>query len=125
MLVQAAWCILRGRGADPLRAWARQIERRRGKRIAVVALARRLAGVLWAMWRDDNVYDPARLGTASARGLGLAAGDTEAAAVAMRTIAAKAAKRAKKIAARRGPVQPSPRATTKKVARASRKEVTP
>jgi hypothetical protein len=42
---------------DPLARWARQLVRRRGARIAVVALARRLAGVLWAVWRDGTVYD--------------------------------------------------------------------
>ena len=100
MLVQAAWCILRGRGGDPLRTWARQIEKRRGRRITAVAVARRLAGVLWAMWRDGQTYDPSRLGTASARGLKAAARDTEAAAGAMRTIAMKAAKRMNRIGAR-------------------------
>jgi hypothetical protein len=33
---------------------------RRGKRIAIVALARKLAGILYAIWRDGSVYDPAR-----------------------------------------------------------------
>jgi transposase len=99
-LVQAAWCIFRGRGADPLRTWVRSIERRRGKRIAVVALARRLAGVLWAMWRDGLPYDPTRLGKASAIGLQGAAVDMNASAAAMRTIARKAADRARKIARR-------------------------
>ncbi len=41
----------------------------RGKRIAAVALARRLAGVLWAMWRDGTVYDPGLQARDSARGL--------------------------------------------------------
>lgn len=100
MLVQAAWCILRGRGADPLRTWARSIERRRGKRIAVVALARRLAGVLWAIWRDNRAYDPARLGKDSTAGLQAAAVDMEAAATAMSTITRKATARARKIAKR-------------------------
>jgi transposase len=69
LLVQAAWCILRTRDAsDPLKAWGDAVEQRRGKRIAVVALARRLAGVLWAMWRDGTVYDPAAIGKASALG---------------------------------------------------------
>ena len=45
------------------------LNRLRGLNIAAVALARRLAGVLWAMWRDDTVYEPARVGLASARGL--------------------------------------------------------
>jgi hypothetical protein len=39
---------------EPLRIWARSIEERRGKRIAAVALARRIAGILWAMWRDGT-----------------------------------------------------------------------
>jgi hypothetical protein len=31
------------------------------KKIAMVALARRLARVLFAMWRDEVGYDPARI----------------------------------------------------------------
>lgn len=105
VLVQAAWCILRGRGADPLRAWVHNVERRRGKRIAVVALARRLAGVLWAMCRDRQPYDPSRLGKASARGLEAAADETKEAALTMhsiakKTIAKKAANRARRTAKR-------------------------
>jgi hypothetical protein len=38
--------------------WARQIEARRGKKVAVIALVRKLAGVLFAMWRDGKAYDP-------------------------------------------------------------------
>jgi transposase len=68
LLVQGAWSILRTRGADPLKLWGLEILRRRGKRIAVIALARRLAGILWAMWRRDTVYEPARLSEASAEG---------------------------------------------------------
>src|SRR5262249_191526 len=48
LLVQAAWRM--SRSADPrtatLRAWAEAIARRRGKKIAMVALARRLARIL-------------------------------------------------------------------------------
>jgi hypothetical protein len=62
---------------DPLKVWAAAIEKRRGKRIAVVALARRLAGVLWAMWRDGTVYDPTTVGKASARGTIALAESTE------------------------------------------------
>ncbi len=69
LLIQGAWCILRSRGQDPLALWARAIAQRRGKRIAVVALARRLVGVLWAMWRDNTVYDPERLAHAAVCGL--------------------------------------------------------
>jgi transposase len=63
LLVEAGWRILRSKDAETaaLRAWADAIATRRGKRIAVVALARRLAGVLYAMWRDDRAYDAAQL----------------------------------------------------------------
>jgi len=58
-LVQAAW-VLRTRcrtsAAVPLQLWAGEIEKRRGKRIAVVALARKLAGILYAVWRDGTTY---------------------------------------------------------------------
>jgi hypothetical protein len=40
--------------------WAREVARRRGKKIAVVALARKLSGVLFAMWRDGTDYDATR-----------------------------------------------------------------
>ena len=69
LLVQSAWCILRLReGSDPIKVWADALAARRGMRIAVVAVARRLAGVLWAMWRDGTVYDPKEIGHASAQG---------------------------------------------------------
>lgn len=63
LLVEAAWRILRGKSSDTaaLRAWALTIATRRGKRIAVVALARRLAGVVYAMWRDGVAYDATKL----------------------------------------------------------------
>jgi transposase len=65
LLVEAGWRILRAKSADTaaLRAWALRIAVRRGKRIAVVALARRLAGILFAMWRDGMVYDARRIRT--------------------------------------------------------------
>jgi hypothetical protein len=34
---------------------------RRGRRIAIVALARRLAGIVYAMWRDGAPYDASRI----------------------------------------------------------------
>jgi transposase len=70
LLVECAWSIFATRDPnDPLKVWGEAIARRRGKRIASVALARRLAGVLWAMWRHGTVYDPSRLGIASAAGI--------------------------------------------------------
>ena len=69
LLVQAAWNILRTKGDDPLKSWATRVAGRRGKKVAVVALARRLVGVLWAMWRDGADYDPQALAREGARGL--------------------------------------------------------
>lgn len=64
LLVEAAWSILRDDDIDgaPLRRWAQRIEARRGKRVAVVALARRLAGILYAMWRDGKEYEARLIG---------------------------------------------------------------
>jgi transposase len=59
-LVQACWVARRWRGDDPMVQWSRAVERRRGKRIAVVALARKIAGILFAIWRDGSSYDPKR-----------------------------------------------------------------
>jgi transposase len=58
LLVEAGWRIMRSKRSEcaALKAWAMQIAARRGKRIAVVALARRLSGILYAMWRDGNEY---------------------------------------------------------------------
>lgn len=58
LLVQASWVIWRGRsdaGAE-LRRWAHALAERRGRRIAVVALARRLSRILFAMWRDQQDF---------------------------------------------------------------------
>ena len=60
-LVQAAWNLRRFRPADPISLWAAQIEQRRGKFIATVAVARKLAGVLFALWRDGSRYEPHHL----------------------------------------------------------------
>jgi transposase len=59
-LVQAAWTVLRTRPNDPMTHWAMKIAARRGTFIAVVALARKLAGILFAMWRDGTEYRPTR-----------------------------------------------------------------
>lgn len=57
VLVQAAWIARRYYKDHPLVAWSKAVESRRGKQIAVMALARKLAGVLYAMWRDGVPYD--------------------------------------------------------------------
>ncbi len=58
VLVLATWVLKRSRPADPLVLWAKGVEHRRGKFVATVALARELAGVLFALWRDGSRYDP-------------------------------------------------------------------
>jgi transposase len=64
LLVQAAWGVWRDHHAasQPLRTWAAALAARRGKGIAGVALARRLAGILFALWRDGTTFDPVRVG---------------------------------------------------------------
>jgi transposase len=58
VLVQAAWSMVRCRPNDPLTLWYRGVAGRRGAKIAIVALARKMAGILYAMWRDEQSYDP-------------------------------------------------------------------
>src|SRR6187431_1318915 len=57
-LTQAAWALRRSHPKDPISLWATDIELRRGKFIATIAVARKLAGVLYALWRDNSRYTP-------------------------------------------------------------------
>ena len=71
LLIQAAWRMSRSSEAKTagVRAWANAITHRRGKKVAMVAPARRLARILFAMWRDETDYQAKRIrvisGTAS------------------------------------------------------------
>jgi transposase len=62
LLVEAGWSVLLSRkeSTEELRAWAQRIAMRRGMKTAIVALARRLAGILYAMWRDGTTFEPRR-----------------------------------------------------------------
>jgi len=62
LLVQVAVSILRLRSprTEELRDWSSRLALRRGKKIATVALARRMAGVLYAMMRDGTCYAAAQ-----------------------------------------------------------------
>jgi transposase len=94
MLVQSACLILRSRWPDdPLWRWATDLAKTRGKKIATVALARKLAGVLWAMWRDGTVYDPAFQARQSAGGLLADTQSQELRAQAMAQVAKKILRR--------------------------------
>lgn len=59
-LNQAAWTMVRSRPNDPVVQWFQQLAGRRGKKIAIAALARKMASILYAMWRDQAPYNPAK-----------------------------------------------------------------
>ena len=59
-LGQAAWSCYRRRPQDPMVQWAKQIAERRGAQVAIMALARKLSHVLYALWKHQTTYDPAR-----------------------------------------------------------------
>jgi transposase len=64
LLIQAAWVCWRHGSSGTLRSWVEDLAARRGKRIAVVALARRLSRILFAVWRDGTTFDLKKLATA-------------------------------------------------------------
>ena len=59
-LIQAAWAIWRGYPNDPMARWAMNIAERRGRPIAIVALARKLAGLMYAIWRTETPYQASK-----------------------------------------------------------------
>ena len=59
-LIQAAWAARRCKDTPLMVTWSLEVEKRRGKYVAVVALARKLVGVLFAIWRDGTRYDKTR-----------------------------------------------------------------
>jgi transposase len=66
-LSQASWVAWRLYPNDPMVQWANNVALRRGTYVAICALSRKLAGVLYAMWRDGKGYDSSRLSHAGAR----------------------------------------------------------
>ncbi|HEX8111307.1 MAG TPA: IS110 family transposase [Kofleriaceae bacterium] len=65
-LVQAAWSVMLARRSHPMLEWVRQIAQRRNRPVAVIALARKLAGILFAIWRDGTTYAPKHMTQRSA-----------------------------------------------------------
>jgi transposase len=63
LLVEAALRIMRSKSDDTaaLRNWASRIAARRGKKIATVALARRFATIIYAVWKSGKMYDSRKL----------------------------------------------------------------
>lgn len=61
LLVQCGWSIIRhiDKGTDRLTCWARQLIERRGKQRTAVALANKLARIIWAMLYKQQPYNPA------------------------------------------------------------------
>jgi transposase len=57
-LTQAAWSMVRTQPETPLARWFDQVSKRRGKKIAITGLARKMAGILYAMWRDGKAFNP-------------------------------------------------------------------
>jgi transposase len=58
MLVQGAWSVLRNveRSDDRLSRWAREVQERRGKHKAVMAIANKLARIIWSMLYHQTEY---------------------------------------------------------------------
>jgi transposase len=59
LLVQAAWSFMRSNDprATPTQEWTNALAQRRPTQVAIIALTRRLAGVLYAMWRDGTDFE--------------------------------------------------------------------
>lgn len=58
LLIQGAWSVIRhsDRASDRLSRWARQVAARRGKHKAAVAVANKLARIIWAMTYHQTEY---------------------------------------------------------------------
>lgn len=59
-LISAAWAAMKTKSEPRMVSWAKAIAERRSRYVAVAALARKLAGILFAIWRDGTTYDPKR-----------------------------------------------------------------
>lgn len=57
LLCMAANALLRTKQDTALKRWGTQLAQRTGRRKAVVGLARKLAAVLWAMWRRNKPFE--------------------------------------------------------------------
>lgn len=61
LLIQGAWAVIRNvhKSQDRLSRWARQVLARRGKHKAVVAVANKMARILWSMLYHQTAYKAA------------------------------------------------------------------
>jgi len=51
------WAAKRAKQPDRLRAWALQVEQHRGRNKATVALANKMARIVWAVWRNETSFE--------------------------------------------------------------------
>lgn len=58
LLTMAAHAVLRSKTDSALTRWGRSLVERCGRRKAVVAVARKLAVTMWAIWRDERDFEP-------------------------------------------------------------------
>lgn len=56
LLIESAWTLYTHKPNEPIVVWAKQIEQRRGRKIAIVALARKLVGICYRVWKDQTFY---------------------------------------------------------------------
>ena len=57
LLTMAANALLRTKKDSALKTWGLELAERSGRKKAKVAVARKLAAVLWAMWRDNRPFE--------------------------------------------------------------------
>ena len=57
-LTMAANSLLLCKKSTPLVEWGKSLHKRVGRKKAIVAIARKLASVLWAIWLREQEYDP-------------------------------------------------------------------
>lgn len=59
VLANSAWAFLRSNDprTEPIKAWAERLLTRKERKVVAIALARRLAGILFAMWRDKKPFE--------------------------------------------------------------------
>ena len=58
LLTIAANALLRAREQSTVQRWGQELVARLGRKKAVVAVARKLASILWAMWRRGGAFEP-------------------------------------------------------------------
>lgn len=62
LLCQGAWSYWQSQKDAPTRKWVSAIADRRGRKIAMVALMRKMSATLWSMWRHNQPYNALHAG---------------------------------------------------------------